>query len=159
MNPGTSKPTTNPIASTIVLFRKLCEGTDGDMLMNPDDLQRLWDDAVEEACIGEEDTVYWDEDTNHHLLVPGKLLLMYEDWQPTKAKDERRKDNHQPADDDQSNNSLSFNAIWCNGTIPPLKRFDIGAGGDMAFDHLTSSYERALGLLLEQTASEYASVR
>ena len=163
MNPGSSKPKTNAIASTVALFRKLSEEMDGDLLIEPNELQKLWKDAVEEASIGdgEEDTCYWDAEFNHHLFVPGKLLMMYEHWsapqlvlaqQQQASTEESAKKFTQ--NDQQSKSIASFNAMWTNGTtIPALKRFDIGSGSDMATDHLTTSYERALALLLEQRLS------
>jgi len=163
MNPGSSKPKTNAIASTVALFRKLSEGTDGELLIEPDELQRLWKDAVEEASIGDgkEDTSYWDAEFGHHLFVPGKLLMMYEDdWsspqlgsaqQQQVVVSTEEEDSKEDPDHQQSKSITSFNAMWTIGTtISALKRFDIGSGSGMATDHLTTSYERALALLLEQ---------
>jgi len=163
MNPGSSKPKANVVASTVALFCKLSEGTEGELIIEPDELQRLWKDAVEEASIGdgEEDTCYWDDaEFGHHLFVPGKLLMMSEDWSSpqlgsaqqqemsTEEEDSKEEPDHQ-----QSKSIASFNAMWTNGTtIPALKRFDIGSGSGMATDHLTTSYERALALLLEHSA-------
>jgi len=164
MNPSSSKPKTNVIASTVALFRKLSEGIDGDLLIEPNELQKLWKDAVEEASIGigdgEDDTYYWDAEFGHHLFVPGKLLMMYEKssspqlglaaQQQEASTEESTKKFTQ--NDRQSKSIVSFNAMWTNGTtIPALKRFDIGSGSGMATDHLTTSYERALALLLEQS--------
>ena len=163
MNPGSSKPKTNVVASTVALFRKLSEGIDGELLIEPVELQRLWKDAVEEASIGdgEEDTYYWDAEFGHHLFVPGKLLMMYEESSPQQlgsAQQEQvvvsteEKDFKEDPDHQQSKSIASFNAMWTNGTtISALKRFDIGSGSGMATDHLTTSYERALALLLEHS--------
>ena len=164
MNPGSSKPKTNAIASTVALFRKLSEGIDGELLIEPNQLQKLWKEAVEEASIGdgEEDTCYWDAEFGHHLFVPGKLLMMYEDSSPQLGSAQQQQvvvsteeeDFKEDPDHQQSKSIASFNAMWTNGTtISALKRFDIGSGSGMATDHLTTSYERALALLLEQRLS------
>ena len=164
MNPGSSKPKTNVVASTVALFRKLLEGIDGELLIEPVELQRLWKDAVGDASIGdgEEDTCYWDAEFGHHLFVPGKLLMMYEDhWsspqlgsaqQQQVVVSTEEEDSKEDPDHQQSKSIASFNAMWTNGTtISALKRFDIGSGSGMATDHLTTSYERALALLLEHS--------
>ena len=70
----------NSIASIVALFCKLCEGTEGELVLTPTELRVLWDEAIAEASLGdgEDDEFYWDEEFGHHLFVPGKLLLMYE---------------------------------------------------------------------------------
>jgi hypothetical protein len=83
---GTNLPgQLNSIASIIALFRKLCEGVEGEMVLTPTDLRMLWDEAASEASLGdgENDKFYWDEEFGHHLFVPGRLLLMYESWSST----------------------------------------------------------------------------
>ena len=72
----------NSIASIIALIHKLCEGVEGEMVLSPADLRKLWDEAASEASLGdgENDKIYWDEEFGHHLFVPGRLLLMYESW-------------------------------------------------------------------------------
>jgi hypothetical protein len=83
LDEGTGLPgQMNSIASIISLFFKLCEGTDGEMVLTPADLRMLWDEATSEASLGdgENDKFYWDEEFGHHLYVPGRLLLMYESW-------------------------------------------------------------------------------
>ena len=163
MNPGSSKPKTNVIASTVALFRKLSEGTDGDLLMEIAELQRLWKEAAEEASRGdgEGDTYYWDAEFGHHLFVPGKLLMIYEDWSAPQLGSAQQQQETSTGEEDikedpvhqHSESTASFNAMWTDGTtLSALKRFDIGSGSDMATDHLTTSYERALALLLEQSS-------
>ena len=72
----------NSIASIVALFRKLREGTEGELLLTPAELRVLWDEAIAEASLGdgEDDEFYWDEEFGHHLFVPGRLLFMYESW-------------------------------------------------------------------------------
>lgn len=72
----------NSIASIVALFCKLCEGTEGELVLTPAELRVLWDEAIAEASLGdgEDDDFYWDEEFGHHLFVPGRLLLMYESW-------------------------------------------------------------------------------
>ncbi|KAL9183383.1 hypothetical protein ACHAXT_005170 [Thalassiosira profunda] len=160
MNPGGSArssdgPRRNAIASTLALFRKLSEGTKGDLLLDPSELQCVWKEAVSEASLGdgEADTTYWDAEFGHHLFVPGKLLMMHESWSNTVSEKVDGDDPaHLPAseneqDDRNSNTSPAFHAMWTNGTNTALKGFEVGAGAGMATDHLTTSYERGLALL------------
>jgi len=167
MNPGNSS-----IASTIALFRKLSEGTNGDLLLDPIELQKVLEEAVAEASLGdgENDRFYWDEEFGHHLFVPGKLLMMHESWsmaaKTTKdvgssekvndagpshsSPNERNNDSQGDKDKSQpgrNDNPLVFHAMWTNGTDAVLKGFEIGAGSGMVADHLTSSYERGLAML------------
>ncbi|KAL3773059.1 hypothetical protein ACHAW5_000476 [Stephanodiscus triporus] len=78
----------NSIASIIALFRKLCEGTEGELVLSPTELRMLWDEAIAEASLGdgENDKFYWDEEFGHHLFVPGRLLLMYESWMEQRSR-------------------------------------------------------------------------
>jgi len=84
MNPGSSSGggSQSRIASAMALFRKLSEGAEGDLLLDPAELQNISKEAVAEASLGdgENDGFYWDEEFNHHLFVPGKLLMMHEPW-------------------------------------------------------------------------------
>ena len=140
MNPTGSNEKRNALASTMALFRKLSEGTRGDLLLDPAELQAICVKAMAEASLGdgEDDISYWDKEFGHHLFVPGKLLLMHETWSSFDSTTLDNKD------------SPAFNAAWTDGTHTPLKGFDLAACGGMATDHLTMSYERALGLI-EQT--------
>ena len=160
MNPGSKQPKSNAISSTISLFRKLCEGTNGNLLLHPTELQRLWEEAVSEASLGdgETDSFYWDEEFGHHLFVPGKLLLMFENWSSEAgvedvplSSDEEGKDIKGTKQLFSQQNGKAFHAMWTDGTISVLRRLDIGAGSSLATDHLTTSYERALTLLEQKT--------
>ena len=157
MNPGSKQPKSNAISSTISLFRKLCEGTNGNLLLHPTELQRLWEEAVSEASLGdgETDRFYWDEEFGHHLFVPGKLLLMFENWSTEAdspmSSDEEEKDVKDRKQLSSQHNDKAFHAMWTDGTISVLRRLDIGAGSSLATDHLTTSYERALTLLEQKT--------
>ena len=155
MNPGSSKSVrqqqpakmTNIIASTMALFCKLCEGTDGDLLLDPTELRLVLEEAIEEASIGDgkEDIFYWDEEFGHHLFAPGRVLLLYEDWSsslPTEFGTEE-------VSLGELNVAVNFkggkcHAMWTDGTNSVLKAFEIGAGSGMITDHLTTSYQRSL---------------
>ncbi len=170
MNPGNAKSArqqqwakkTNIIASTIALFCKLCEGTDGDLLLDPTELRILLEEAIAEASIGdgEEDKFYWDEVFGQHLFAPGRVLLLYEAWSsslPTEFATEEASLGELKAalNSKSSNGAKEFSgregqckdgnfAMWTDGTNPVLKRFEIGAGSGMITDHLTTSYQRSL---------------
>ena len=155
--------TTNAIASTIALFYKLCEGTEGDLLLDPAELRLILEEAIAEASLGdgEEDKFYWDEEFGHHLFVPGKLLLMYETWSttfPTECANEDvssveangglismpTNDAQVRSDHEGRGKGQQFHATWTDGTNSALKCFELGAGSGMVTDHLTSSYQRSL---------------
>lgn len=170
MNPGRSKSArhqqqqqpakkTNVIASTIALFCKLCEGTEGELLLDPSELRLLLEEAIAEAFLGdgEDDKFYWNEEYGHHLFVPGKLLFMYETWtstQPTEFAIEETSsveatrgskiDTKDRSDQEGRSNDGQFHTMWTNGTNSVLKRFEIEAGSGMVTDHLTTSYQRSL---------------
>lgn len=166
MNPGGS----SVIASSIALFNKLSEGTDGDLLLDPVELQNIWEEAVAEASLGATDGFYWDEEFGHHLFVPGKLLLMHESWSfvstaaddvvessektnengvPPQSPDNKRKNNRK----DEEDSKFEFHAMWTDGMNTVLKGFEIGAGNRMVTDHLTTSYDRGLIFLEKSTAA------
>lgn len=162
-------PTTNNAAfasSIIALLHKLCEGTEGELILTPWELHRLWEEAMADSSLGdgEYDDYYWDKEFGHHLFVPGRLLLMYESWLmldgvtneglthtevelPTKVA--------KPGQDliinkDENNSSIknpAFHAMWTDGTVLALRGFEIGAGSGMVTDHLTSSYKESLSKL------------
>jgi len=85
---GGSSNSSNPkkgmsaISSTMALFRKLSEGINGDLLLDPMELRKVLEEAIAEASLGdgEHDGFYWDEEFGHHLFVPGKLLMIHESW-------------------------------------------------------------------------------
>jgi hypothetical protein len=146
----------NIIASTTALFRKLLEGTNGDLLLAPSELQQVWDEAVKDASLGE-DEIYWDDEGDHHLFVPGNLLVMYEPWcRPKDTVDSKLEScgatvytscgesDKRTTKPDESEFSCVYKALWTDGTAPMLKGFEVGAGGNTLTDHLTSSYYRAL---------------
>lgn len=114
--------------SLIALYRKLSEGTDGDLLLELAELQCVLDAAVAEASVGDED-IYWNEEGNHHLLVPGKLLMMYEPWKST---------------GEESDTANSYRAIFTDGRAVMLRGFEVGGGASNFSDHLTTSYYHAL---------------
>jgi hypothetical protein len=116
------------IQSLIALYRKLSEGTDGDLLLELAELQCVLDAAVAEASVGDED-IYWNEEGNHHLLVPGKLLMMYEPWKST---------------GEESDTANSYRAIFTDGRAVMLRGFEVGGGASNFSDHLTTSYYHAL---------------
>eukprot|EP00578_Thalassiosira_sp_NH16_P025470 CAMPEP_0181097612 /NCGR_PEP_ID=MMETSP1071-20121207/11663_1 /TAXON_ID=35127 /ORGANISM="Thalassiosira sp., Strain NH16" /LENGTH=977 /DNA_ID=CAMNT_0023180107 /DNA_START=11 /DNA_END=2940 /DNA_ORIENTATION=- len=161
MNPGSStrnnesssKPKTSVMASTMALFRKLSEGTNGDLLLEPVSLQKLWEEAVAEASLGESDGCYWDKEFGHHLFAPGKLLMMYESWSkhttPSETADSVGQlhslpplENGRASQGIEETQTPKFHAIWTDGTAAAMKGFEIGAGSSMVTDHLTTSYQR-----------------
>lgn len=167
MNPCRSKSAwhhqsakkTNVIASTIALFCKLCEGAEGELLLNPSELRIIMEEAIAEAFLGdgEDDKLYWNEEFGHHLFVPGKLLLMYEAWSSTlltevankeassvEAAQASTKGTKDRSEHERQSKGGKFHAIWTDGTNSVLKRFEIGGGSGMVTDHLTTSYQRSL---------------
>jgi len=180
MNPGSSSGggSQKSIASAVALFRKLSEGAAGDLLLDPTELQNVSEEAVAEASLGdgENDGFYWDEEFNHHLFVPGKLLMMHEPWScaMTKTTDdgigickeenvagslrsspnkEGTNDGQRDGDEMGRSSRSAFHAMWTDGMDPALKGFEVGAGSGMATDHLTTSYDRALALLEETSCA------
>jgi len=174
MNPGSSSGggSQSSITSAVALFCKLSEGAEGDLLLDPAELQNVLEEAVAEASLGdgENDGFYWDEEFNHHLFVPGKLLMLHEPWSCaiTKTTDdgigiskeengagsprswpnkEGANDGQRDGDEMERSSRRVFHAMWTDGMDPALKGFEVGAGSGMATDHLTTSYDHALALL------------
>ena len=144
MNPGGSSAT-NPILASVALFRKLSEGTSGKLLIEPKELKRIQKEAIYEATVGDGglDEYYWNKDGDHHLLVPGKVLLLYKKWGENKIKELATP----PSDGDEALESNAYNAVWTNGTVKMLKGFEVG--GEAITDHLTVSYFNALKCCLK----------
>jgi len=138
MNPGAGA--TNRVPSSLALFRKLSEGTNGKLVIEPRELKRIQKEAIYEATLGDGglDENYWNEDGDHHLLVPGKVLLLYQKWGDNK----RKKLIKSPGDRDHERDA--YNAVWTNGTVKLLKGFELGGGSQAVTDHLTVSYLNAL---------------
>lgn len=131
----------NIIYTLVALFQKLSEGTDGAMLIEPDELQHIFNEAVADASLGE-DEIFWDDEGDHHLFVPGRVLMLHEPWTSSDVHDEKlAAQGNTPA-------PYSCKAIWTNGTSPMLRGFEVGAGGNIISDHLTASYYRALSYLI-----------
>ena len=170
MNPSGSKATKdsgdvfrkpkNFIASIVALFGKLSEGTAGDLLIDPIELQQVWNDAVADACLGE-DEILWDEEGDHHLFVPGKVLVLYEPWSSPESHHIcnsnslcDKEDSSCPVKIDPKRQlqqdaveSSFYKMIQTDGTARMLKGLEVGAGGKLVSDHLTTSYYRALDAL------------
>ena len=159
LNPGLSKATKgssdmlqrpkNFITSLVALFHKLSEGSEGDLLIDLSELNQVWNDAVADACLGE-DEILWDEEGDHHLFVPGSVLVLYEPWSSKESPtpicvNEEDNSDQQPQQDAAT--SSPYNIIWTDGTATMLKGIEVGAGGNMVSDHLTTSYYRALDAL------------
>lgn len=154
MNPG-GRLCQNPksiITSLVALFQKLAEGADGELLIEPAELLQVFDEAVEDALLGE-DGIYWDEEGDHHLFVPGNVLMLYEPWLSERSgdleatepdADDRIKDDSLQYKETEADSIPRFHTLWTNGTAPMLKGFEVGAGSGIVTDHLTSSYYRAL---------------
>eukprot|EP00986_Skeletonema_menzelii_P015577 scaffold12096_cov136-Skeletonema_menzelii.AAC.1 len=144
MNPGGSSAT-NPILASVALFRKLSEGTSGKLLIEPKELKRIQKEAIYEATVGDGglDEYYWNKDGDHHLLVPGKVLLLYKKWGENKIKELATP----PSNGDEALESNAYNAVWTNGTVKMLKGFEVG--GEAITDHLTVSYFNALKCCLK----------
>ena len=141
MNPGAGPVNNNPITPSIALFRKLSEGTNGKLLMEPRELKRIQKEAIYEATLGdgELDESYWNEEGDHHLLVPGKVLLLYQKWESEKKKLTDPPDNGEGATERDV-----YYAVWTNGTVKMLKGFEVGGGSQVFTDHLCAQYENAL---------------
>ncbi len=146
MNPGGSS---NQILSSLALFRKLSEGTSGKLVIEPKELKRIQKEAIYEATLGDGglDEYYWNEDGDHHLLVPGKVLLLYQKW----GENESEKLVMPPADGGItiSTEMNAYNAVWTNGTVKILKGFELAGGSQAVTDHLTASYFNALKCCLK----------
>lgn len=134
------------------------------------------DDSSSGGDDGEGGSLYWDGEGDHHLFVPGKLLLLYEPLSSTSfatsssstkgaapagatADDEedetssvttttattvREGKEGDPSSRPQVDECANMKAVWTDGTATVLKAFEVGAGGGMLTDHLTTSYYRAL---------------
>ena len=152
------------ISSMTALYRKLSEGTDGELIIEPDELQRVFDEAVSDALLGE-DEILWDEVGDHHLLVPGNVLMLYQPWaldspstsEPCESQAEFLP--YQESKNIELASSFKYYALWTNGTATTLKGFEAGAGGNMVTDHLTSSYYRALELLEKSVDAEPCPIK
>jgi hypothetical protein len=156
MNPGGNlcqKPK-NIISSLVALVQKLSEGADGELLIDPGEHLRVFDEAVEDALLGE-DGIYWDDEGDHHLFVPGNVLMLYEPWLSERSNttaiesgvDDTITEISLQSKKTEADNTPRFCTLWTNGTAPMLKGFEVGAGSGIVTDHLTSSYYRALEAL------------
>ena len=147
MNPGAESTINNPIPSSLALFRKLSEGTNGKLVIEPRELKRIQKEAIYEATLGDgrHDESYWNDEGDHNLLVPGRVLLLYEKWSENKL----------PANLSEENGEIlerrPYNAVWTNGTVKMLKAFELGGGSQAVTDHLTVSYEEALKRCISDT--------
>ena len=141
------------VSSIIALLRKLYEGTEGELILTPSELHQLWEEAMADSSLGdgEIDDCYWDEEFGHHLFVPGRLLLMYESWSISKGVPNEdltlQADIPTPNSMNDTINVPVFNAMWTDGTVLALRGFDVGAGGRLVTDHLTSSYQESFSKL------------
>ncbi|KAL7482745.1 hypothetical protein ACHAW6_008410 [Cyclotella cf. meneghiniana] len=157
----------NIFASLVALFHKLSEGTEGNLIIDPLELKEVWDEAVADASLGE-DGIYWSYEGDHHLLVPGNVLIMYEPWSllesrsnpemfssevPGNTSSADKVTEKMDANQQEAQINPVYRAIWTYGTDKMLKGFEVGAGGKIVSDHLTSSYYRALESL-EQALTE-----
>ena len=145
----------NIISTLVALFQKLSEGTDGAMLIEPTELQQIFNEAVADASLGE-DEIFWDDEGDHHLFVPGKVLMFHEPWssldvQKKSSFNAEKDSSEQEAAQGDAVSPYSCKAIWTNGTAPMLRGFEVGAGGSIVSDHLTASYYRALSYLFSST--------
>mmetsp|Transcript_5544 Transcript_5544/g.11495 ORF Transcript_5544/g.11495 Transcript_5544/m.11495 type:complete len:348 (+) Transcript_5544:3-1046(+) len=148
----------NALSSVISLFGKLSEGSKGELLLTIEQLEQIRNEAIADASIGdgERDGLYWNDEGEHHLFVPGHVLMLYEPWSPSRKSSSRAKSNVRDKEDSfeiieteevqelSPNLSHSYRAMWSDGTAPILKYFDIGGGSAIVTDHLTTSYYRAL---------------
>jgi hypothetical protein len=141
------------VSSIIALLRKLYEGTEGELILTPSELHQLWEEAMTDSSLGdgEIDDCYWDEEFGHHLFVPGRLLLMYESRSISKGVPYEdltlQADIPTPNSMNDTIDVPVFNAMWTDGTVLALRGFDIGAGGRLVTDHLTSSYQESFSKL------------
>ena len=127
------------IASLISLLKKLSEGSDGDLLLSADQMERILDESASDAAV-EQGGNYWADEFGHLLFVPGRVLLLHEPWDP------RRRFRESSTGED----AADVRARWTDGTADALKSFDVGARGRLVADHLTSSYQRSLSRCAEQ---------
>ncbi|KAL7456857.1 hypothetical protein ACHAWC_008356 [Mediolabrus comicus] len=136
MNPGATASSTNnnSIRSSVALLKQLSEGTNGELVIEPKELKRIQKEAIYEASLGDghRDEAYWDEDGDHNLLVPGKVLLLYQKWGASPDID-----------------TGAHKAVWTNGTTKILKGLELGGGSQTITDHLTVSYYHGLKCLEE----------
>ncbi len=146
MNPGGSS---NQMLSSLALFRKLSEGTGGKLVIEPTELKRIQKEAIYEATLGDGglDECYWNEDGDHHLLVPGKVLLLYQKG----GENESKKLAISPSDGDITKEMNAYNAVWTNGTVKMLKGFELAGRSQAVTDHLTASYFNALKCCLKDS--------
>lgn len=124
---------------TIRLFRKLLKGDDGNFLMTQE--------QVNCEILAAQDRFGLEHDENQHLYVPGKVILLYKEWQGT---------SHIPAiDKDEIESVFTYQECYRYSVTEPdttsLRFFDIGDGSRMVTDHLTLGYYEHLDDLLEKS--------
>ncbi|KAL7467434.1 hypothetical protein ACHAXS_007677 [Conticribra weissflogii] len=162
----------NVVSSIISLFKKLSEGSKGELLLTVEQLGRIRDEAIADASVGdgERDGLYWNDEGEHHLFVPGHVLMFYEPWSSSTKSSNNVKGSNGATENCSNqeegnfdidttkvqqlspNLSQSYRAMWTDGTVPVLKYFDIGGGSAIVTDHLTTSYYRALDSLKATTS-------
>jgi len=147
--------------STLAFLNKIGEGSDGEMLMDEDELAAELDVALERTDLRDPD----------HLYVPGKVVVMYDLWEKEqnrmqKQQTETEKDftnilkdwmqtvkkaDVHSSDVDLSNISTAEEAILCDGTCKALRYIELD--GRLIDDHMAPNYRSSIANILSSRNS------
>ena len=130
------------IKSTAALVKKLVgQDNEGDLIMSADDLAEAVDASM--VAVGLDDP--------DHLYVPGKVYLLYDDWQEeVKHKASIGSENTTNSNGADDYQYAADNAVVTNGTATPLRTIEWDAR--LIEDHMAYSYRNSLRSLAKKYA-------
>jgi hypothetical protein len=111
MNPTTAM-------STATFLKKLSQGTSGDMLLSPSQLNECIQTAQERIALRK----------LGHLYIPGRVFLSFNPWEEEGERDE-----------------LTWECVETDGTASVFRNIELD-GGRMFTDHVTSAYYEVLNM-------------
>jgi hypothetical protein len=138
--------------STKAYLEKLNEGTEGDMLMTPEEAFGVLTKAQETVILDDPD----------HLYVSGKVLLMFDKYQDRKklkeleeekeekekGKKKRKKKKKKELEDDEEEPKAPSFCVETDPITAALRIIELHK--DMAFDHTTDAYIERVGAVLKK---------
>ncbi|KAG7345936.1 lipase class 3 [Nitzschia inconspicua] len=84
-------------------------------------------------------------DDKDHLYVPGRVILMYDEWSQHSNEtvdDKAKTTDEAPAEEEQYANHVADRAVVCNGTAQPLQYIEFDSR--LLEDHMTEDYKSSI---------------
>jgi hypothetical protein len=120
------------IKSTTTLMKKLSEGNDGELLMRADELAAAVDASMETVGL----------DDPNHLYTPGRVILLYDEWQEEVRHDSIEIRNVTASDKREGYMGSADNAVVTDGAAAPLRTIEFD--GKLIDDHMADAYRKSL---------------